>query len=94
MKGGRAGSMATSQCGLPRTKANGRTKISSSKSSLTCTTQSRQSSSLASHDQRADNAGRAVARLGEVVHRFAGTIDPDFPGVGAVEIDLRYVGLL
>jgi hypothetical protein len=49
---------------------------------------------VASHDQRADDAGGAVACLGEVAHRFAGPIDPDFPGIRAVEINLGHVGLL
>ncbi len=29
------------------------------------------------HDERADEASRAVARLGEVAHRFTGSINPD-----------------
>ncbi len=32
--------------------------------------------------------------LGKVAHRFAGPIDPDFPRVRAVEINLGHVGLL
>jgi hypothetical protein len=32
------------------------------------------------HDQRSDQAGCAVARLGEVAHRCTGLIDPDSPG--------------
>ena len=29
------------------------------------------------HDERSDDAGRTVARLGEVAYRFAGSIDPN-----------------
>src|SRR6476619_3521641 len=36
--------------------------------------------SAAFHDERSDDAGRAVARLGEVAHRFTGSINPDSPG--------------
>ena len=32
------------------------------------------------HDERPDETGGAVARLGEVAHRFTGSIDPDSPG--------------
>src|SRR4051794_9609009 len=41
-------------------------------------------------DHRLNDAGRVVARLGEVAHHDAGLIDPDFPGVRAVEIDLGH----
>ena len=30
-------------------------------------------------DERSDDAGRAVARLGEVAHRLTGSIDPNSP---------------
>jgi hypothetical protein len=36
---------------------------------------------VAPHDHRADDAGGAVARFGEVADGFAGSINPDFPGV-------------
>jgi hypothetical protein len=49
---------------------------------------------VAPHDERPDDAGRSVARLGEVAHRFAGSIDSHFAGIRAVKIDLRHVGLL
>src|SRR4051812_48972033 len=49
---------------------------------------------VASHDQRPDEAGRSVARLGEIAHRFAGSIDSDVPGIQAVEINLGHAGLL
>ena len=49
---------------------------------------------VASHDQRPDDASRAIAGLGEIAHRFAGSVDPDFPGIRAVEINLGHVGLL
>src|SRR4051794_34254492 len=49
---------------------------------------------VASHDHRPDQAGRTVARLGEIAHRFTGSVDPDFPGIRAVEINLGHAGLL
>src|SRR6266850_7113765 len=45
-------------------------------------------------DQQLRDTGGAVARLREIAHGCAGLIDPDFPGVRAVEIDLGHVGLL
>src|SRR5947209_3629310 len=55
------------QSGLPSTKAKGTTKSSSPRSSLTCKTQSRQSSRLRSPVKDSTYARRMIPRLREIV---------------------------
>src|SRR5882672_2363692 len=94
MKGGRAGSMATSSMRLAEDEGERQNEDLVVEIVADMHDPVAPVFRVASHDQRADDAGCAVASLGEVAHRFAGSIDPDFPGIRAVEINLRHVGLL
>src|SRR6516165_12307960 len=69
----------------------GTTKSSSPRSSLTCRTQSRQSSRLRSLVRNCTKAGRVIARLSRIVDHGAAAIDENLLRVRAVEIYLGHV---
>jgi hypothetical protein len=77
-------SMATSQCGLPSMEENGNTKISSLRSSLACSVQSR---------QRLHGTGGVLVRLGQISDGGAALVDAYALGIGVVEIDSGHVRL-